>query len=117
MNLILLAASDHGISEVAPWVTYLFTALLAIMVLCLALEEKIHAKKSVIVGVTAVVALLLGAFTGIMPFGEVHLPNGHKMNLPVFIPGIEWGVITIILGSFALSILVIGHPYLCLVLL
>ncbi|MEE2615962.1 MAG: SLC13 family permease [Verrucomicrobiota bacterium] len=99
MNFILLAASDHGISEVSPSITYIFTGLLAVMVLCLALEEKIHAKKSVIVGVTAIVALLLGAFTGILPFGEVHLPNGHKMNLPVFIPGIEWGVVTIILGS------------------
>ena len=83
----------------APWITYLFTGLLGAMVLCLALEEKIHAKKSVIVGVTAVIALLLGAFTGILPFGPVDLPNGHKMNLPVFIPGIEWGVVTIILGS------------------
>ncbi|MDP6892956.1 MAG: hypothetical protein QF731_07225, partial [Verrucomicrobiota bacterium] len=76
MNFILLAASDHGISEVSPSITYIFTGLLAVMVLCLALEEKIHAKKSVIVGVTAIVALLLGAFTGILPFGEVHLPNG-----------------------------------------
>ncbi|HBT22428.1 MAG TPA: hypothetical protein DEA68_07320, partial [Verrucomicrobiales bacterium] len=69
-----------------PWITYLFTGLLGAMVVCLALEEKIHAKKSVIVGVTAVIALLLGAFTGILPFGPVDLPNGHKMNLPVFIP-------------------------------
>ena len=38
-------------------------------------------------------------FTGVLPFGSVHLPNGHEMKLPVFIPGIEWGVITIILGS------------------
>lgn len=99
MDFLLLAASDHGAHAVAPWITYLFTGLLGAMVLCLALEEKIHAKKSVIVGVTAVIALLLGAFTGILPFGPVDLPNGHKMNLPVFIPGIEWGVVTIILGS------------------
>lgn len=99
MDISLLAASDHGAHAVAPWITYLFTGLLGAMVVCLALEEKIHAKKSVIVGVTAVIALLLGAFTGILPFGPVDLPNGHKMNLPVFIPGIEWGVVTIILGS------------------
>ncbi|MED5494605.1 MAG: SLC13 family permease, partial [Verrucomicrobiota bacterium] len=95
----MLAALDHGAHAEEPWITYLFTGLLGAMVLCLALEEKIHAKKSVIVGVTAVVALLLGAFTGILPFGPVDLPNGHQMNLPVFIPGIEWGVVTIILGS------------------
>ena len=99
MDISLLAASDHGAHAVESWITYLFTGLLGAMVVCLALEEKIHAKKSVIVGVTAVIALLLGAFTGILPFGPVDLPNGHKMNLPVFIPGIEWGVVTIILGS------------------
>ena len=99
MDISLLAVSDHGAHAVQPWITYLFTGLLGAMVVCLALEEKIHAKKSVIVGVTAVIALLLGAFTGILPFGSVDLPNGHKMNLPVFIPGIEWGVVTIILGS------------------
>ena len=99
MDISLLAASDHGAHAVKPWITYLFTGLLGAMVVCLALEEKIHAKKSVIVGVTAVIALLLGAFTGILPFGPVDLPNGHKMILPVFIPGIEWGVVTIILGS------------------
>ena len=99
MDISLLAALDHGAHAVEPWITYLFSGLLGAMVVCLALEEKIHAKKSVIVGVTAVIALLLGAFTGILPFGPVDLPNGHQMNLPVFIPGIEWGVVTIILGS------------------
>ena len=101
MEFMMLAAAGHVAPAVAPWITYLFTGLLVAMVLCLALEEKIHAQKSVIVGVTAVIALLLGAFTGILPFDSsaVHLPNGHEIRLPVFIPGIEWGVITIILGS------------------
>ena len=79
--------------------TLVFAAVLAGLVLCLALEEKLHAKKSVIAGVFALVSLLLGAFAGLLPFGEVLLPNGHHIRLPVFIPSIDWGVITIILGA------------------
>ena len=79
--------------------TLVFAAVLAGLVLCLALEEKLHAKKSVIAGVFALVSLLLGAFAGLLPFGEVLLPNGHHLSLPVFIPSIDWGVITIILGA------------------
>ena len=71
MEFMILAAAGHVVPVVAPWITYLFTGLLVAMVLCLALEEKIHAQKSVIVGVTAVIALLLGAFTGILPFGAL----------------------------------------------
>ena len=99
MEFMMLAAAGHVAPAVAPWITYLFTGLLVAMVLCLALEEKIHAQKSVIVGVTAVIALLLGAFTGILPFdtSAVLLPNGHEISLPVFIPWIEWGAISIIL--------------------
>jgi Na+/H+ antiporter NhaD/arsenite permease-like protein len=80
-------------------VTLLFSAILLAMVACLALEERLHAKKSLIVGLFAVVCLLLGAFMGLLPFGSVTLPNGHQVNLPEFIPAIDWGVITIILGS------------------
>ncbi len=57
MEFMMLAAAGHAAPAVAPWITYLFTGLLVAMVLCLALEEKIHAQKSVIVGVTAVIAL------------------------------------------------------------
>ena len=39
--------------HVAPGITYFFTSILVLMILCLALEEKIHAKKSLIVGVFA----------------------------------------------------------------
>lgn len=77
----------------------MFALILVGLILCLALEEKIHAKKSVIAGVFAVVSMLLGAFLLDLPFGQVQLPNGHLVGLPVFIPAIEWGVITIILGS------------------
>lgn len=85
--------------EVPLSVTLVFAGLLVCMVLCLALEEKLHAKKSVIVGVFAVISLLLAAFLELLPFGGVTLPNGHHINLPVFIPAIDWGVITIIVGS------------------
>ncbi|MEZ4316276.1 MAG: SLC13 family permease [Myxococcota bacterium] len=81
------------------WMVGGFGLLLALMVLCLALEEVLHAKKSMITGVFAVVALLAGAVAGILPFGDVTLPGGHHAELPVYIPAIDWGVITIILGS------------------
>ena len=95
------ATSDvaHGAASVPLGMTLVFAAVLAGLVLCLALEEKIHAKKSVIAGVFAVVSLVLGAFAGLLPFGDVLLPNGHHISLPVFIPSIDWGVITIILGA------------------
>ena len=95
------ATSDvaHGAASVPLGMTLVFAAVLAGLVLCLALEEKIHAKKSVIAGVFAVVSLVLGAFVGVLPFGDVLLPNGHHISLPVFIPSIDWGVITIILGA------------------
>ncbi len=80
-------------------VTLLFSALLVGLVLCLALEEKIHAKKSLIAGVFAVVSLLLGAVFGILPFGPIVNVFGEKLAMPVFIQGVDWAVIAIILGS------------------
>ena len=80
-------------------VTMLFAALLGAMVLALALEEQLHAKKSVITGVFAVIALLLGGAFGLLPFGDVTLPNGHHVHMPVFIPAVDWSVIAIILGA------------------
>lgn len=93
-----LAVSSHSVS---PGVTYLFFALLVCMVLCLALEEKIHAKKSVIVGLFAIIALFLGSWFHLLPFEDVGslVIGGHKISLPVYIPGVDWDVIAIILGS------------------
>ncbi len=87
--------------EVPANVTYFFAALLVAMVACLALEEKIHAKKSVIVGVFALVALFFGTWCDLLPFADVKaLPiGGHKVSLPVYVPGVDWEVIAIILGS------------------
>jgi Na+/H+ antiporter NhaD/arsenite permease-like protein len=70
------------------------------MILCLALEEKLHAKKSVIVGVFAVVTLLLGGMFGLLPFSEMDMHVGETViHLPIYIPAIDWGVVSIILGS------------------
>ncbi|MFG0294405.1 MAG: SLC13 family permease, partial [Maioricimonas sp. JB045] len=103
---LLLAAdttTTHG--TVDAWITALFAFLLVAMIAALAFEEKLHAKKSIIVGCFAGVCLILetiiSAWTGerLVPFGEVTLPNGHSISLPVYIPAIDWGVITIILGA------------------
>ena len=93
-----LAVSSHSVS---PGITYLFFALLVCMVLCLALEEKIHAKKSVIVGLFAILALFFGSWFHLLPFEDVGslVIGGHKISLPVYIPGVDWEVIAIILGS------------------
>ena len=95
---ILASSSDHLVS---PGVTYLFFGVLVCMILCLALEEKIHAKKSVIVGIFSIIALFLGAWFQLLPFEDVGslMIGGHKISMPVYIPGVDWEVIAIILGS------------------
>ncbi len=85
--------------EVPLVITLLFAAILVAMITCLALEEKLHAKKSLIVGTFATVCLLLGAWLLPLPIGPAVLPGGHEVRLPVYIPAIDWGVIAIILGS------------------
>ena len=64
---ILLANAGH----VSAGVTSLFALLLVGLIVCLAFEEKLHAKKSVIAGTFAIVCLLLGAIFDILPFQEV----------------------------------------------
>ena len=98
--MILAAENGHGGGhEVATWVTVLFAGILVAMIGALAFEEKIHAKKSIIVGFFAGVCLITATLLQLLTFGEVHLPNGHEMDLPIYVPAIEWGVITIILGA------------------
>jgi Na+/H+ antiporter NhaD/arsenite permease-like protein len=98
MSEIIASASAHSVS---PSVTYLFFGVLVCMILCLALEEKIHAKKSVIVGIFSIIALFLGAWFHLLPFEDVGslMIGGHKISMPVYIPGVDWEVIAIILGS------------------
>jgi Na+/H+ antiporter NhaD/arsenite permease-like protein len=90
----------HDAHTVSGVVTAVFALLLVAMIACLALEEKLHAKKSVIVGVFAVVSLLVGGLLGLLPFSEMVLDVGDQhIELPVYIPAIDWGVVAIILGS------------------
>lgn len=93
-----LQDAAHQSPEVPLGVTLFFTGILAAMILCLALEEKLHAKKSVIVGAFAMVSLLCGAACHLLPFGPVEV-GGHQIDLPVYIPAVDWNVIAIILGS------------------
>ena len=99
--LAVVSAPPHAAGhEVSFAVTIFFAALLVAMILCLAFEEKLHAKKSVIVGSFAVVTLLLAGMFGLLPFSEMDLHVGDaEIHLPVYIPAIDWGVIAIILGS------------------
>lgn len=90
------AGDEHH--AVSMGVTLLFSGILLAMIVCLALEEKIHAKKSIIVGVFATISLLLGAALQILPYGPYTI-GGHEIDMPVYIPAIDWGVIAIILGS------------------
>jgi Na+/H+ antiporter NhaD/arsenite permease-like protein len=95
-----LVAAHGGGHEVALGTTVFFAALLVAMILSLAFEEKLHAKKSVIVGVFAVLSLLLGGLFGLLPFSAMDIHVGDAdIHLPIFIPAIDWGVVSIILGS------------------
>ena len=95
---LLTLASDEA-SHVSSSVTLLFGALLVAMIACLALEEKLHAKKSVIVGLFAIVSLLAATAMKLLPFGSIENSFHEKIDLPVYIPAIDWGVLAIILGS------------------
>ena len=63
------AAQAVAHTEVSLGVTLLFAALLAAMIACLALEEKLPAKKSVIVGLFAVVLTYWSTAATAVPLG------------------------------------------------
>ncbi|HAA52648.1 MAG TPA: hypothetical protein DCE43_23235 [Planctomycetaceae bacterium] len=100
---VLLASAEAAHQavghEIPGGVTAVFAVLLVAMITALALEEKIHAKKSVIVGVFAGACLVLATALNLLHFGDVTLPDGHKFPMPIYITAIEWEVITIILGA------------------
>ena len=73
----LLIANAHNVH----WsITTVFALLLVGLILCLALEEKIHAKKSIIAASFAAICLLLGTFTGILSFEKI-VVGSHRAQL------------------------------------
>ncbi len=108
-------------------VQLLFGVLLTSLIVCLAFEEKLHAKKSVIAGLFAVVCLFLGVAFHLLPLGNVVIGShtihsnkqtkeaitadaveqeeielhegGHEIVMPPYVPAIDWSVIVILLGS------------------
>ncbi len=102
LSLNLIAAGDgasHAAHNVPGWQTGMFAFILLLMILALAFEEKIHAKKSIITGVFAIVSLLIAAGCGLLPFGPVINAFGEEVKMPVYIPAIDWSVIAIIFGA------------------
>lgn len=141
-HMMLLIGST---TETDTAVTLLFGLLLVGLIACLALEEQLHAKKSLIAGLFAIVCLLLGTMVGVLDFEKIVVGSheiveaenaveveyvvdddpdqnyaivikpedevavaeehhalhvdGHRISMPVYIPGIDWSVIVIILGS------------------
>lgn len=85
--------------DVPTWVTVIFAAILALMVLALALEEKLHAKKSFITGVAAVVSLFIAQWLDLLPTHDLTNSLGETIEMPAYIAAVDWGVIAIILGS------------------
>ena len=90
---------EHTAIHISQNLTWLFSGILICMITALALEEQLHAKKSIIVGVFAIISLLLASWLGIIPFGDIILPGGHKLHMPVYIEAVDWEVIAIIIGS------------------
>ncbi len=107
----LLAATGGEPGQVSAAVTAGFALLLLGLIVALALEEKLHAKKSVIAGFFAMVCLLAGTWCGILPFEPVVVGSqlvkdnpelhsgGHEVALPVYVPAIDWEVLAIIFGA------------------
>ena len=89
---------EHA-AHISQGITLFFGGVLAAMILALALEEKLHARKSIIVGTFAIFCLLIASGLGIIPFGDIILPGGHKLHMPVYIEAVDWEVIAIIIGS------------------
>lgn len=90
---------EEQVHEIEMWKTLVFLGLLAAMVLALAFEEKIHAKKSLITGTFAIICVVLADLFHLLPIGHVVNVFNEELHLPVYITGIEWEVIVIIVGA------------------
>ena len=108
IRLLIATADVHTQSVVPLSTTLVFCALLVGLILCLALEEKIHAKKSIIAGGFALICLFLANVFHLYEYIDhkfmIKLPpfdaaHGHIIELPVYIPAIDWGVISLIFGA------------------
>jgi len=95
----VIDGASHAATAIPIEITLIFTAILLLMIISLAFEEKIHAKKSIIVSVFAIISLVLATYFHDIPFGDVILPGNHHVTIPVYITAVDWGVIAIILGS------------------
>ncbi len=99
MQTLLTAQATHGAGPVPLSVTVMFALLLVGLIVALALEEKLHAKKSVIAGCFAFVSLFAADALDLLPIGSVTNVFGEEVELPVYVPGIDWNVVAIILGA------------------
>ncbi len=95
---MLIQASHPATHQIPLQTTILFGGILVALIVCLAMEEKLHAKKSLIVGLFAAFCLVLGDILLPLPLGPYDI-GGQMVDLPVYIPAIDWGVIMIILGA------------------
>ncbi len=95
---MLIQASHPATHQIPLPTTILFGGILVALIVCLAMEEKLHAKKSLIVGLFAAFCLVLGDILLPLPLGPYDI-GGQMVDLPVYIPAIDWGVIMIILGA------------------
>lgn len=91
--------SPENAPVISNSITILFSLLLIAMVVALALEEKIHAKKSLITATFSIVCVLLADILGILPLEHPVNAFGQVLHLPVYITGIDWEVIAVIVGS------------------
>ena len=90
---------EEQLHEVETWETLVFLGLLIAMVMALAFEEKIHAKKSLITGTFAIICVLLADFFQLLPIGHVINVFNEELHIPIYIVGIEWEVIAVIVGA------------------